>query len=193
MGAVKMFNRNKKNSEIAWWCNDAWKDPENVGFAMKTIEDIARNDPEEFSCLIGIFNEETDINKKIILSYILVNFKHQPVKDFFITLIQKQNELGFHQEESSPFESTPMDDAMSAAINLIHMSDRRGIEFIKKALPVAPSVWPDWIISDLSGSIPGNIPVTSFGLRALLELADSYEELNKKVDREKIAQKLEEL
>ena len=181
----------KKNKVLEEY-NDAWTDPEHVVPAMNEIELIAGEDKQEFQNLIEIFDNETDLFLKMILSDVLVNLRYDKIKDFFVDVLRGKAK-GFWRKVVNK-DWTMMCEKVHAALNLIYLEDKRGCDFIINNMNELSNSDLDFIIEELYDLTE---PETSskFSIKFLLELADTYKQVADKIKsyRKNIEKRLDEI
>jgi hypothetical protein len=172
----------KKNKVLETYKHD-FSDPETVGIGIEEIEFIANNDPVEFQNLIELFESENRLTFKIILSKILASLNYVPIKNFYLALINDDENKLETEEYDSDWSHTG--NKIVAAAMLLSMNDTRGKEFFKKLVKTADSKHLDWIVLELyEETYPQKSSI--MGLECLLQLADDYESIASRIDREKV-------
>jgi hypothetical protein len=132
------------------------------------IYEYASSSPKELDELIKIFNEEKDLDDKLLLSEILVKLKCKKI----IPELKKILDCSDREHQ------------IWAAGHLIAFEDEKGVEVIKKVAKKANKYELDFISEVLCDAD------NRLSVKLILELADEYEEINKGILRSSLENKL---
>jgi len=159
---------------------------------MESMFALAKEDPVEFRNLINLFDSTKEgsideISHKLGLSDILVALHYEPVKEFFIKIIEKTNVI-----EDSEIDWSNFRNQVWAAENLIKMNDELGLEFIQENMENMSENQVRSFVFELAEPELFEGP-TKLGAKALLILAEKDKRVNYWIDCLKIKEKLTEL
>ena len=135
------------------------------------METIVRKDVDVLANLIKSFEEETDMAKKLLLADILSNLRCENVKDFLVEVLDVVEDYT---------------DKIWAAGNLLKFEDERAVEVLKELVKKVDEGDLYWLLEVIGKA---NNPTS---MRLALYLADTYEKLNKMIDRSYFEKALKE-
>jgi hypothetical protein len=180
----------RKNKVLETYKHD-FAEPEWITGGLEDIEYYAKNDPEELQNLISLFNSEKSVSWKLLLSEILVKLNYLPVKDFFLELIN-DDENKLETEKYAYNCRTHEKNKIEAAALLLRMNDSRGKAFFQKLVKTADDRHLDWIVVVLYEKTSPEYSSVQ-GLECLLELTDKYEKIATRINREEVETLLKRL
>jgi len=167
-----------------------FSDPEWVSGGLEDIEYYAKNNTEEFQNLIDLFNSEKSVYNKLLLSRILINLNYEPIKDFFASLIN-DDENKLESEKYGPNWSHEHNKIWAAG-RLLYLGDMRGKDFFEKIIDHVDQDRLEWIVLELyEETSPEESSMA--GLECLLELADKHEKIANGIDRKAVEELLRRL